>query len=219
MNAFKSILFWGLALLHVGARIGNYDALGDATKTMLIPSLFFCLSIHRKKNLWLWSSVLFSWLGDLFLIPEGTLFFLLGIGAFWIAQASYCKQIITRLNKPFWKLFKQQKNLFVGISILGYLGIVLAMLYPKLDKLFVPVAAYATTLALTVLLARIYHNENKKDLSLFLGALLFMLSDSMIAFDAFYFDAPFFSYWIMITYIPAQYSLLKSLTTNKEIVP
>ena len=49
-------------------------------------------------------------------------------------------------------------------------------------------------------------NRYKQTKILALGTLLFALSDSMIAFDAFYFEHPQF-YWIMATYIPAQFCI------------
>jgi uncharacterized membrane protein YhhN len=59
--------------------------------------------------------------------------------------------------------------------------------------------------------------EEKTKTAIYLatGCLLFVLSDSMIAFDAFYFSEAFFTHWIMITYVPAQFLISLSLGKSR----
>ncbi len=45
----------------------------------------------------------------------------------------------------------------------------------------------------------------------FAGSLLFLLSDSMIAFNKFHSDIPMAGFLIMLTYIAAQYLIMRGL--------
>jgi uncharacterized membrane protein YhhN len=45
----------------------------------------------------------------------------------------------------------------------------------------------------------------------FLGSVFFVLSDSMIALNKFSMDIPLAGFWIMITYITAQYLIMRGL--------
>ncbi len=45
----------------------------------------------------------------------------------------------------------------------------------------------------------------------FIGSLLFLLSDSMIAFNKFHSEIPLAGFLIMVTYIAAQYMIMRGL--------
>ncbi len=49
----------------------------------------------------------------------------------------------------------------------------------------------------------------------FVGSLLFLLSDTMIAFNKFHSDIPMAGFLIMITYIAAQYLIMRGLILEK----
>ena len=50
----------------------------------------------------------------------------------------------------------------------------------------------------------------------FFGSLLFLLSDSMIALNKFSMEIPLAGFWIMITYILAQYLIMRGLILEKS---
>ena len=80
-------------------------------------------------------------------------------------------------------------------------------MFPRLGVLQIPVTFYAFTLCTTGFLGVLTAIEKgiKSALFLALGCMLFVISDSMIAFDAFYFSEKIFGPWVMATYIPAQF--------------
>ena len=214
MHSVRIVLFSLLAIIHVGARYGAIDLLGDVSKIALMPCLAFCLELHKSsENRMLWGAVFFSWLGDIFLIPDDALFFLVGVGGFWIAQLCYCWQITRKMKSPLRQALQKSNTAVTAALLLGYLGAILWVMAPQLEQLFWPIAAYASTLAMTVFLATllVIEHPTQQKMALLLGAALFMISDSMIAFDAFYFDQSIFTYWIMVTYIPAQFLLVRAL--------
>ena len=214
MPSVRIVLFGLLAIIHVGARYGAIDLLGDVTKIALMPCLAFCLELHKSsENRMLRGAVFFSWLGDIFLIPDDALFFLVGVGGFWVAQLCYCKLMMGRFKNPLKQVLEKPTTAVSAALLLGYLGAVLWVMATQLEQLFWPIAAYASTLAMTVFLATllVIEQPTQQKMALLLGAALFMISDSMIAFDAFYFDQSIFTYWIMVTYIPAQFLLVRAL--------
>ena len=109
----------------------------------------------------------------------------------------------------FFQQFRKKKAVLPLLLLGGYLIFILQLMWSRLGVLLVPVSLYATTLTVTGFLGLLMAAENryKQTKILALGTLLFALSDSMIAFDAFYFERPQFTYWIMATYIPAQFCI------------
>ena len=78
------------------------DLLAHGSKTLIIPSLMgYVWNGYSPSRLYL-MALLFSWLGDLFLIPSGTAFFITGIAAFWVTQLLYCRLMLTHLKGQLW---------------------------------------------------------------------------------------------------------------------
>ncbi len=144
--------------------------------------------------------LLFAWLGDVFLLIPGDnpLFFQLGLGAFLVMQIAYIRQFI---GLGAWKF---SYMLFpILVYVIGFLG----FLYPHLPWALVPpVAIYALALG-----AMLYFAFQIANMSLRVGAFLFVISDSLLAFGKFYFEYPWNSFAVMSTYILAQLLLIHAL--------
>ena len=211
---FFLVLFVGTALGNLTGLIFDYPTLAMGCKAALMPLLFLYAQTQEPTNKKLFMALFFSWLGDLFLIPDGELFFILGIGSFWGAQVCYIQLILRALNSRLKNELQVQKLKSSASVYLLYLILMLLLLMPLMGTLKLPVAVYATTLCLVGYLSVQYHlvMERKTGILLVWGVLLFILSDSMIAFDAFYFTAPVFKSWIMATYIPAQFLIVRHFT-------
>ena len=183
------------------------DLLAHGSKTLIIPALMgYVWNSYSPTKLYL-MALFFSWLGDLFLIPSGTAFFITGIAAFWITQLLYCRLILKHLEGNLWEQLKKKKALLPVLLLSGYLITMLVLMFPRLGVLEIPVTFYAFTLCTTGFLGVLTAIEKgiKSALFLALGCMLFVISDSMIAFDAFYFSEKIFGPWVMATYIPAQF--------------
>ena len=201
----------------LGADFG-YSLLASGTKILIIPSLALWAfqGNHPSKKLgW---ALFFSWLGDLFLIPDGTAYFIAGILAFWLAQIMYCSMMIVYFEGTLLQQFRKKKALLPLIALGGYLIFILSLMWDRLGSLQLPVGLYATTLTLTGFLGVLMATENRYThaKTLALGTLLFAFSDSMIAFDAFYFEHPRLTYWIMATYIPAQFCIAQFFVHSRQ---
>jgi uncharacterized membrane protein YhhN len=145
-------------------------------------------------------TLFFAWLGDVFLLlpGNGALYFQLGLGSFLVMQFAYIRQFI--------QLGAMRRSYFlipVLLYVIGFLG----FLYPNLPAALVPpVIVYAVALG-----SMLYFAFQISYLSLRLGAFLFVVSDSLLAFGKFYFEYPWNSLAVMSTYILAQLLLTLAL--------
>ena len=211
-------LFLIIAIGNLAGRFFDVNSLAVGCKILLMPSLFLYAQSIAPTNKKLFLALFFSWLGDLFLIPEGKLFFILGIAGFWGAQIHYILLLLEALKSPLKKQFSLQKLSTKASIYFLYLLLMLMLLLPLMGTLQLPVALYASTLCVVGYLSvQLYETKKEKTVrTLVLGILLFIISDSMIAFDAFYFDRPLFMGWVMATYIPAQFLIVNYFVKNSS---
>jgi uncharacterized membrane protein YhhN len=77
----------------------------------------------------------------------------------------------------------------------------------------IPVTIYALVISIMLLMSIKAFFEWKKpaNLLVLIGALLFVISDSILAINKFYTILPFSSFLIMSTYLGAQYFIVKAI--------
>lgn len=161
----------------------------------------------------------FSWLGDIFLMfsHRNELFFFSGVGGFFLAQVSYI-YLFARFSEHGGRGYLQN-NLIVGFLFLGYVAGIFYLLNPGLEGAMKPVLlVYALSLiAMSMMALNRKGRVNRRSfLLVFIGSVLFVISDSLIALDKFYRDIPLAGFWIMITYISAQYLIMRGLLLERK---
>lgn len=94
----------------------------------------------------------------------------------------------------------------------------LVVLYPHLGELRIPVVVYALVLVIMVLnaLFRYGRTPNSSFWLVFIGAFLFMLSDSLLAINKFKAPIPQGGIWIMTSYISAQYLIVEGIIRHRQ---
>lgn len=156
----------------------------------------------------------FSWLGDILLMLSGKneLFFFAGVGGFFCAQVTYI-YIFSKFSEKGGKGYLQ-KNPWLSLFFLAYVAGMLLLLFPGLEGMMKPIiTVYAISLMLMSMMA-LNRSGRVGAMSfklVFAGSLLFLLSDSMIAFNKFHSDIPLAGFLIMLTYIAAQYLIMRGL--------
>jgi uncharacterized membrane protein YhhN len=182
-------------------------------KALIIPLLillFLFNSDHLKNRLhvYMLAGLIFSWAGDVileFAVKNGDLF-VPGLISFLLAHVMYIIVFVSTKGK----------NSFAGSRILLLVPVLIygialvSFLYAGLGAMRVPVIVYAAVI-LTMLSAAINRREkvNKKSYWLVLiGAILFVISDSVIAVNKFCTVFPQAGTLIMATYIIAQYLIV-----------
>jgi uncharacterized membrane protein YhhN len=156
----------------------------------------------------------FSWTGDNFLMLSGEneLLFYAGVGGFFCAQLAYI-YTFARYSEQGGKGYLQRKP-WISIFFLAYVGGIILLLFPGLEGMMKPIITmYAISLMLMSMMA--LNRSGRVGAAsfrlVFIGSLFFLISDSMIAINKFYAAIPLAGFLIMLTYITAQYMIMRGL--------
>ncbi|HET9055035.1 MAG TPA: lysoplasmalogenase [Cyclobacteriaceae bacterium] len=164
-------------------------------------------------------AIIFSCAGDTLLMFQGRdgNFFMWGLAAFLVAHIFYIlayrqHQSADTSNE----LQGLQKIRYAFPVILSGTGLVV-ILYGRLGGMKIPVLVYAMVITVMVLAAlfRFGKTSSPSFAMVFGGAILFMISDSLIAINKFLEPLPMAGFWIMTTYIAAQYLIVTGLLKHK----
>lgn len=190
----------------------GHENLNFFLKPILIPILIFGVYFYQNfptKNILL-TALVFSWIGDVILLFSdiSEIYFILGLVSFLISHIVYCI-LFNRQTKR-----NQKKNsIAIGIGsilIACYLIGMLSVLLPSLGDLKIPVIVYASVISIMLLFAYnglLSWNEPGNKL-VFSGAVFFVISDSILAINKFYNPIEKSSFFIMLTYLVAQYLIV-----------
>ncbi|MBK9336676.1 MAG: lysoplasmalogenase [Lewinellaceae bacterium] len=228
----KSILWLGafalLAVVELTGEALENRSLILFSKPLLMPVLAIWLmrrtpGIRRFFRHTILSGLLFATLGDIFLMFAGgaydALFFLLGLGAFLTTQACYLGGFLSEVNlrngylrkQPYW-------SAPFGLFLLS----LLAWLWPGIPEgLQQPVALYGAIITAMVLGVVNLKGYVHRDVfgSLLAGALLFLLSDCLIAAGRFGYPFPGSSVAVMATYIAGQWLIVRGVAKQLRHLP
>jgi len=148
------------------------------------------------------AALFFSSLGDIALTLPLSKQLELGLFLFLLAHLCYIG-LYRRCLTRFGKVRLNIRILMVLTCLgLGYAGLLLNYLWPYLGDKAIPVMVYMSVLLVMALMAA------QVQLYCALGAVLFVISDSIIAVDEFVFQAHIHFFTIMLTYYLAQLFLV-----------
>ena len=185
-------------------------------KPILVPLLIFAvLPLSFNGKIKLIFALIFSTLGDIFLLFKGELFFMLGLGSFLIAHVWYIVIFTNRLRGK-----GNLKSLVILIlPVLVYLGVFLSLLWnqEKMIPIRIPVVVYACVISTMLLLASsLFLANDKSKIQLLFGALFFVISDSCLAWNLFHSEIPHASLIVMSTYLLAQLLLTWGISLKHQ---
>lgn len=177
-------------------------------------------SIQQPITLSLMVAIVFSCAGDVLLMLQesNANYFMFGLAAFLIAHVFY---IFTYKQHQYEESADElrglQKIRFALPIILSGTGLV-TILYSRLGDLKIPVFVYAGVLTYMVMVALFRFGKTTAGsfAMVFGGAILFMISDSLIAINKFLEPLPQAGFWIMTTYIGAQFLIVKGLLRHAD---
>lgn len=177
-------------------------------KALLLPLLMAAVwrsPTWPDKGLLL-SALLFSWVGDVVIGFQ----FILGLVAFLIAHLLYIalfhRAITSRAKtKPYpWMAWA-----LLGVYLIGFVIVLL----PHLGALKIPVILYSLIIGAMLAMALRGRSHWPAGVAAWIagGALSFVLSDSLLAWNKFYAPLPLSALWIMSTYLFAQYAIVRGV--------
>ncbi|MDY8134728.1 lysoplasmalogenase [Aquimarina sp. 2201CG5-10] len=195
--------------------IEEYGSYRDITKPSVVGALIvfflrYSRVLPKRTTLLMLLALVFSLSGDVLLLftEQSHLFFIMGLLSFLIAHVMYVLVFLKKRNKT------QKPGLFLAITLLYGLSL-FYVLYPGLDQMLIPVIVYMVVILLmanTAFLRKGLVQKSSYNYVL-VGALFFMLSDSLLALNMFYQPIMLSNIMIMTTYAIAQllivYGVLK----------
>ena len=213
------ILLAAYAVVGIANVVG--EALGSSivptvTKPLLVPLLLAWLVLSARPGLatplrWLSAGLVFAWLGDVLLMGDGDGFFIGGIAGFLGMQVCY---LVAFLRVPGPGLVRAWK-----IALVPYAAIwvgVNALVSSGVGALRIPVLLYSAVLIAMAVAALDLVLRVPRPLGwrVAWGALLFVLSDALIAMTAFgpLSESDAVSAVIMATYVTAQAMIVTGFT-------
>jgi uncharacterized membrane protein YhhN len=183
------------------ALLAYYITKTESTNRTFILALFFC------------------WLGDVLLMFDGNMFFMLGLSAFLIGHVFYIFTFRQLQESVGVDLLPTQKVRYVFPIVFAATGLVV-VLYPTLGALRIPVIVYAGVIMLMAIhaLLRIGRTNQASFIWVFMGAIMFMISDSALAINKFHTAFAGAGTVIMLTYVSAQFMIVKGVLKHNSAV-
>lgn len=214
MTRNETIFYFALGIINIASGILDIEWLNYLSKPLLMISLFFFYFQKVKQNMntsdkIMLVSLIFSCFGDTFLIFQGKnpQFFLLGLGSFLMAQLAY-----SGVFKPLGTTNYNKRFPFI---IYGFLFVLL--LSNNIPKGFMlPISAYAPAIMWMGITAAERQTNPKSYRFVLIGAILFIISDSLIAINKFALPIPLSGLWVMATYIAAQYLIVEGVLLGRK---
>ncbi|NOT50309.1 MAG: lysoplasmalogenase [Chitinophagaceae bacterium] len=159
-------------------------------KPLLMPLLmaWFIVSvkgISTDLKTWIIGALFFSWAGDVLLMFEakGKVFFMLGLSSFLIAHIFYI------LFFHYVRIRENVKgNPWLMVIVVIYYGSLITLLSPYLGDMKWPVRVYGIVISFMFMLAMhmLFIKNKIAGKWMMAGALLFVVSDSVLAINKFY---------------------------------
>ncbi len=213
MNYIFLAVFIISTAIHLYASLKKIDKIRNVTKPFILLSLlgFYVLSA-RSVSVFIVLALIFSWLGDVLLIPKGNKWFTAGGIAFMISHAffiaGYCGDIV---------FSKIHAALIIVLAVFfaAAVAFIFSKLKPHLPKaLFYPMFLYLLINGAMNCFAifRCVSNLTAATITTAIGAALFFISDSSLFFVRFNKDSRLKTHFIvMLTYSIGEFLIVLGL--------
>jgi uncharacterized membrane protein YhhN len=187
------------------------------SKPLLIPTLMMLLSsylpFHFNGRLFIYLALIFSAIGDVFLMFDEQIMFLSGLGSFALAHLFFIIFFVKQVEIKD-KAFKP----LIIIPMIGYISFLIYTIYNYLGDLKPFVIGYAIIIATMLYAVVLLKNSFNSSAYLMtvIGALFFIVSDSLLALNMFGHAFKFAGFWVMFTYIIAQFLIIRGIIFQYE---
>ncbi len=212
------LLFFLFTLVYLVATLFGSGELTTLLKPLLLIPLMASTvftEVPSHKNL-LFTALGFCWAGDVLLLfqEQASLYFILGLSAFLIGHIFYIILFVRLLRNKGKISFK----LKTFIAILIYLLVFITWIFDYLGEMAIPVIIYAGIISAMLYFAveLAPHLTKVNGALLFIGALSFVISDSILAVNKFYASIPLSGFFIMITYLLAQGAIVWAMLSRTK---
>ena len=205
------IPFIVISTVHLISHLAHLEIVIQCTKPLITLSIIYYLnksipySIITKLTT---VALALSFVGDLSLIFEGDLFFLIGLGSFLLVHVLYSFLAFNLVDDER-KLKMSWKD--IPIVLAGFL--IFLLIKDNTGTLQIPVLIYTVIISFMAIMARQRWKRVDRGSFWFMmvGALFFLISDAILAIDKFMEPLSSSGFLIMLTYIIAQISIAQGI--------
>jgi len=202
------IVFALVFLISISVKPYPFSYLIKAVPALLSALGCFFLLKKRSDSLLMGFGFLFCMSGDIFLDINRELFFVQGLGSFLIGHVLFALVFIRKFHYS-------SLNAIKALFVLIYLIVISFILIPHLGSLMIPVVAYMVVIGVMGLSAAFLKTTSPH---IFIGASLFVFSDSIIAISKFLWPCEASLYFIIFFYFSSlffiQYGAIKEYGKN-----
>jgi uncharacterized membrane protein YhhN len=201
LKIFTTIYFT-ISILEIFFGINHFQNGVFLTKPLIMISImiFYFLQTKRLQNFQdklMLIAFFFSMMGDTFLMFQGEQYFMFGLGSFLITHLLYIFVFSRNRLKSNW---------LARFSFIIFSGMMLFILQHHIsNSLLIPIIIYMIAITVMAITASERNTNSESYQFVLIGAILFVLSDSLIAINKFVVTIPLQTILIMGTYILAQY--------------
>ena len=216
-----SILFIIVSAIEIIAGLSGNRIIVYFTKPLILVSIIiYSILTKNQRNVngasVFMAGLFFALLGDIFLMIQEMDLFIPGLASFLVMQVLYAYAFyLDNPQKMISEFACARLAPFFLFAIILYL-----ILTPYLSGsvMKIAVAIYALSIATMAWMSFLRKNKvsNQSFFLVFTGAILFMISDSIIAIDKFISPVPFNTIWVMGTYCLAQYLITIGFLKTKQ---
>lgn len=217
LNKFEksfTILFFIIVIIELFVKnMSELSSFHNITKPLILVSLilyFYLKSNHieaKTRRLTLLALV-FSLIGDISLLFDyiSPNYFLIGLVSFLLAHIMYIFVFLEKRNKS-------QKSIVFIATVIAYSSALFYILKDDLNEMLIPVTIYILVI-LGMTISASYRKGSVPTFSynlVLIGALFFVISDSILAINKFSIPIPKSHISIMLTYALAQYCIVMGI--------
>jgi len=199
----------------------NFNGQGNLLKSIFKPLIMVWIAAYFVVNLTVryhpvvvptLLAFLFSWIGDIALLFSGSIFFLSGLSSFLVSHLFYI-MVFHRIEGNLSGSLLWKNPVWI-LPLVLYGGIILGVILPLVGfSMKVAVLLYTGTILTMAATAlnRKGRVPGRSFVLVLVGALLFVTSDSLIAFNRFVDKIPWSGFLVMSTYMTAQLLIMCGL--------
>ncbi|MCB0463551.1 MAG: lysoplasmalogenase [Flavobacteriaceae bacterium] len=217
-KSFTALFFVIVTIELLSSTLKALSSFHNVAKPLIVVSLilFFYLDgkqLANKTRRIMQLALTFSLVGDVLLMFDHVSinYFLTGLISFLLAHVFYILVFLEKKNSL------KKPIQFITILIIYALGL-FYVLKDGLGNMLIPVIIYMLAI-LTMAVTAALRKGNVSNLSynlVFIGVLLFLISDSILAINKFYEKVPYEHILIMSTYAFAQYCIVMGVLKQKN---
>jgi uncharacterized membrane protein YhhN len=176
----------------------------------MISLVIYYFMYARNFSTLFFTALVGALLGDIFLMWDGELFFILGLGSFLVMQVLYSIYFFKERDKT------DVLDIFGGVIILIVAGWLMYIILPKVEGVIsIAVPIYCLCIAIMVTTSIGRNRALVSYVPILCGAVLFMISDAVLAIDKFAIPIENATFLTMGTYMVAQYFIVRGIADDR----